>query len=93
MAHNNAGLRPQMSATAPYTGATAALASRYAEPIHTEAVCERNWLEMDGSAVVMMEKSRAARKSVNCGVRNQCPAMTRRYLYRARGLAAYQQNT
>lgn len=65
MAHNNAGLRPQMSATAPYTGATAALASRYAEPIHTEAVEDRNWLEMDGSAVVMMEKSSAARNSVN----------------------------
>jgi hypothetical protein len=48
---------------------------------------------MDGSAVVMMEKSRAARKSVNCGARDQCPVMIRRYLYRARGLAAYQQNT
>jgi hypothetical protein len=38
---------------------------RYAEPIHTEAVDDRNRLEMDGSAVVMMEKSRAARNRVN----------------------------
>jgi hypothetical protein len=65
MAQSSAGLRPQISATVPYTGATAALVSRYAEPIHTEAVEDRSWLEMDGSAVVMMEKSSAARNRVN----------------------------
>jgi hypothetical protein len=65
MAQSKAGLRPHTSAIAPYTGATAALASKYAEPIHTEAVEDRNWLEIDGSAVVMIEKSRAARNSVN----------------------------
>jgi hypothetical protein len=65
MAQSSAGLRPQISATVPYTGATAALVSRYAEPIHTEAVEDRSWLEMDGSAVVMIEKSSAARNRVN----------------------------
>jgi hypothetical protein len=65
IAQSNAGLRPHMSATLPYTGATAALVSRYADPIHTEAVCDRNWCDIDGSAVVMIEKSSAARKSVN----------------------------
>jgi hypothetical protein len=39
--------------------------SRYADPIHTEAVCDRNWCDIDGSAVVMIEKSSAARNSVN----------------------------
>jgi hypothetical protein len=65
MAQSSAGLRPQISATVPYTGATAALVSRYAEPIHTEAVEDRSWLEMDGSAVVMIEKSSAARNRVD----------------------------
>jgi hypothetical protein len=49
----------------PEIGATAALVSKYAEPIQTYAVCDWSWYEMDGTAVVMMEKSSAARKREN----------------------------
>jgi hypothetical protein len=70
-----AGLRPQISAILPHTGVTAALASKYAEPIQTKAVLDCNWAEMEGTAVVMIEKSKAARNRVNWENKSQ-PSLT-----------------
>ena len=64
---SNEGLRPQMSAALPQTGVTAALVSRYAEPIQIYAVWDCSSYEMEGTAVVMMEKSSAPRNRENWG--------------------------
>lgn len=57
------GLRPQMSEILPQDGTLAALASRYADPIHVYPAFEWKYALMVGSAVVTMVVSRAARKT------------------------------
>jgi len=54
-------LRPQMSDILPHAGAEAALASRYADPIHVYPMVLLNCSDIVGTATVTMVTSRAAR--------------------------------
>lgn len=58
--------RPKISENLPHTGVDAALASRYAEPIHVNAVAECNSCMIVGVAVVAIVKSKAARNKESC---------------------------
>lgn len=60
---NKIGLRPQMSENLPQIGVLAALARRYADPIQVYPALEWKCSEIVGRAVVIMETSRAARKT------------------------------
>jgi hypothetical protein len=62
-ATNSIGLRPQMSDSLAQMGPAAALASRYAPPIHTKPDELCSDAEMVGMAVAMMVWSSAAMKS------------------------------
>lgn len=62
-ADNNTGFRPQMSDNFPQEGAAAALARRYAEPIHVYPDVEFKSAEIVGMATVTMVVSKAERKT------------------------------
>jgi len=60
---SNTGLRPQMSENFPHDGVLAALASKYADPIHVYPAFEWKYSLIVGKAVVIIVVSRAARKT------------------------------
>lgn len=60
---NKIGFRPHISENFPQEGVLAALASKYAEPIQVYPAFEWKCSEMVGRAVVIIETSRAARKT------------------------------
>lgn len=62
-ADNSTGFRPQISDILPQEGAAAALARRYAEPIHVYPDVEFRSAEMVGMATVTMVVSKAERKT------------------------------
>jgi hypothetical protein len=57
------GLRPQISENFPQDGVLAALASKYADPIHVYPAFEWKYSLIVGKAVVMIVVSRAARNT------------------------------
>ena len=60
---SNTGLRPQMSENFPHDGVLAALASKYADPIHVYPAFEWKYSLIVGKAVVIIVVSRSARKT------------------------------